>query len=590
MELHNDAYTRIALKEKGGKKSKLNVLSEGMGIVYKPIMPKGYALSRDCELIRTDGEKEIQIASCPVFIKSRYVNLTDKSSGIEAVWWQDGKTNSIKQTEDYFVTQNKLLELRRWAFPVNSLSVKGMIAYIEGFLQQNRAEIPVFTGSEQLGWVKGGFLLGRSYITASGDEIESQNPGAIMFTPPDVGEEQMAGGLMRRGTLGGWLHTIDRIKGCHRIMPGIYASLASPLLKFIGAERFIFEWAGTTSTGKTISMRTAASVWGNPANSTESGLVRHWESTTVGFEKYAAAMNHIPIFLDESQSANSKTVTQTIYMLSTGQERSRGSMKGSRASRGWRNISFSTGEHRLSSFLLDGRTKAGGTVARTLSVVGSPFGNSDAGNFVLSIDEAIKSDYGQAGPEFIKFLIKTKDRQLQYAHRYDELRNQYSNSQNSVAGRLAGYMAVIHLAGELAQEAIGLPFDPALMARFWMELLDETPETDMAFQAMQEISSWARQERNRFSQPINESPGCKVVWSVPDHCIGEWEHQNEWKEIRFYPAALRDELTNRGYDATIILRNWDEKGWLNTDKKTRGQQKSTSRGKVYSIKREAVEL
>ena len=64
-----------------------------------------------------------------------------------------------------------------------------------------------------------------------------------------------------------------------------------------------------------------ASIWGDPA-----GLLVSYNSTPVGFERTAAAMNHMPLALDELQSCTLKPehFSRLIYMLGNGIGKMRG--------------------------------------------------------------------------------------------------------------------------------------------------------------------------------------------------------------------------------------------------------------------------
>ena len=164
----------------------------------------------------------------------------------------------------------------------------------------------------------------------------------------------------------------DGLKGYPNVMIGVYASLASVLSHILKVDSFIFEWSGETSKGKTVTLKVAASVWGNPSTG-QGGIIKKWNVTPVNIERTASLLNNLPLFLDDTKDlSRTKIISNLIYNLASGQGKGRGSIKGSQITRYWNNISFSTGEQKITTF-----TKDGGTAARVFPIVGLPFGKAD---------------------------------------------------------------------------------------------------------------------------------------------------------------------------------------------------------------------
>ena len=97
------------------------------------------------------------------------------------------------------------------------------------------------------------------------------------------------------------LDTIRRIQGFPRVLFLLYSSFVPPLLKILDAPNFIVDLAGRTTTGKTITLRVAASVWGNPDERAGNGLIVSWDNTRVYVERASSVQCDLPIILDDSK-------------------------------------------------------------------------------------------------------------------------------------------------------------------------------------------------------------------------------------------------------------------------------------------------
>ena len=128
-----------------------------------------------------------------------------------------------------------------------------------------------------------------------------------------------------------------------RVVVGVYAALTSALLNILEASNFILDYCGETSIGKTTTQLAAASVWGLPSAGSQGGLVLGWNATQVFIERYAELLNDLPIILEDSQTADPRTLTRAVYMLANGVGRGRGSPRGLQGVTRWRGVTISSG-------------------------------------------------------------------------------------------------------------------------------------------------------------------------------------------------------------------------------------------------------
>ncbi|MGQ0422345.1 DUF927 domain-containing protein, partial [Bacillus sp. HC-Mk] len=151
----------------------------------------------------------------------------------------------------------------------------------------------------------------------------------------------------------------------------ILASFASVIIQDLRLQPFIVDLSGTTSQGKTTTLKAAASVWGNER------LMSEWNATKVSIERKAAYLNSFPLLLDDTRKANERILKDVIYQFSGGRSKGRGSLKGSQREFTWHNILLSTGEVSLNEYAKN----QGGAAARIIPLIDEPLGK-DHGNIM----------------------------------------------------------------------------------------------------------------------------------------------------------------------------------------------------------------
>jgi uncharacterized protein (DUF927 family) len=303
--------------------------------------------------------------------------------------------------------------------------------------------------------------------------------------------------------------------------------------------------------GKTTLMEISASVWGNPAKET-GGLVTSWNNTMVFVERMASFFNDLPLFLDDSQTADDKTVSKIMYMIGNSTGRGRGKKAGGvDSNKSWHTICFSTGEKQLTE-----STQYDGAKARTIEFNGSPFGRNE-GKIVNAIKSCVRENYGFIGNTFIQELVKgLENKEENFLETiklmYKTFReNLTENTHNEIGNRMAQYFAIIQVAGEIAESIFSFESDPAeVIQTCFLEALNERKsEGDTSTRALNEVVSFANANMKSFM-------------GKSDDFIKE--HYGVWKEgeyIAFYPHKLKDVLTKAGFSYNSIVRSWGDRGW-----------------------------
>ncbi len=159
-------------------------------------------------------------------------------------------------------------------------------------------------------------------------------------------------------------------------------------------------------------------------------------------------------------------------------------------------------------------------------------------------------------------------------------------ARNPIALRLASHVALIHLAGYLAKKALGLTWDyKGAIKEVWEKIVAEIREgADIGKVALKHVVSLAASKQDHFwPPPSGEDRQPLSGW------IGAWE---EGGDLAVLPHFLQENLKKQGYEPEAIIREWRDKGWLNSTGEKKASTKKVKVGKMrsrcYVIRKEIV--
>lgn len=548
------------------------------------VAPRGWRISENGlarEIIAEEGEGTslVRAAPSPILIAGRLKDISEGTESTSLVWMRDGHWQHCIAERSVVANSRDLVSLAGVSLPVTSGTAKALVEYLADFEAENLEHLPRAHVSRQIGWQgnrgERGFLWGRMLIRPDGSltkpiDLETMAPDSwqedwITFRGADAGDEQIASGFCSAGSFAEWKLAAYLVSSYPRVILSFYAALAPPFLVVLDAPNFIVDWSFATSTGKTTTLRLAASCWGNPDERKHAAVMGSWDATRVWIERAAGVLNSLPLILDDTKRARRpQDVAQVLYDVASGRGRGRGSPKGMRQSGSWRTVLLSSGEAPADSF-----TQDGGTRGRIVKIWGPPFGRADdtTVSVVRELNLAIRQHYGHAGPRFVQFLLKNRERWNEWKREFFAVQKGYSEQagSNPIADRLVEYFAVLTIAAQIAHVALDLPWKYSNpIAPLWEDLMKEASEADRATKALEYVLSWAQGHQSEFfgrhrldhdGTPLQPLPG----WA------GRWDEEEGWKSIAFLPHKLRAVLMEAGFEPEAIIRIWHERGWLLTD-------------------------
>ena len=568
------------------------------------LVPDGYIISKTGIWKLEHGKDNVpygkRIAHGPLLLRRLLVDITDEHQSYEVLVLRQNEWKEVLVEREHLVTSRSITSIARWGAPVDSNRAPAMVEYVTKTEAVNRSSMPARSISARLGWQgtggDRGFLWGNNWITPDGRMMSPSEPdettNAVFFHAETSGEAQLAAACRSSGTTQGWVQTAALLRPYPRAMLAVYAALAAPLLIILDAPNFVIDWSNATSTGKTTILRGAASCWGIPIENRESSMLGTWDTTRVWMERSAALLHSLPLILDDTKHAKDKrAVAQTIYGITSGRGRSRGTKRGLDYTRSYRTILMLTGETPATSFSQDG-----GTRARVLTLWGPPFGvtTEETASLVKRLYMGFQSHYGHAGPAFVRQLLRHRKRWPALRKLHRSIHEKYLELAGSdpVASRMAEYAATLELAARLVHSILPLPWKyDDVIARLWPTMTGEAAEADRAAVALQHVMSWAYSNQSAFHERA-ETLADGSARIPPGGMAGIWEH-HDWSSIAFFRHRLDDILATRRFEIEGILRLWRGRGWLQLDRDEKRFTKQIRRGgerlRLIVIEKSAVE-
>lgn len=552
------------------------------------VVPLGYHMSRAAGVfvIRTgkNWEWTEEVFPAPLVVVSK---LEDKDQ--ETVWLdlayclnQDWRRLTVRQ--DQAVDPKKALELAQTGFPVHGECARPLGEYIIAFLKSN-PKLPTERAISRLGWRKVGTearcIYGPARATDAGFRIV---PGV---TP---GERQVTAALREGGTWQGWLELFGFVR--EQSLPArlcVYVSLASPLFVILHVPCIVFHLCNVTTRGKTTAQQVGASCWGYPGGpGADDGLLLSWNMMRVGAERLAALLQHLPLFLDGSETEtltdrDRKDLAERVYMLANGVGRTRGAPRGLQSVSTWQLAVISSGEEPLRTCMT-----RGGLQARVIDWWVEPFAAAEAAE--QARDLALQH-HGHAGPRFARALEAADHAALRarFQQAKEALRAAVPKARGDIAARLVPPLAAALVAAELFhREVLADDEPPEALEDFFAMCLSHILAGDAPehahIEAYRHFWGWVERHRMFFEGSPDQAPN-----PPSGGWLGRWSHDalGYTNLLAIPPDVLRRALKecDESYSYGNITKAWLSCGWCVPGNDGRGRLVKVGESWAWCIRR-----
>jgi uncharacterized protein (DUF927 family) len=511
------------------------------------VLPHGWEVTMEHGVRRYTASSEGTIVTtvCPsaIVITKRLENLDDESEKVELTFFRNKRWKRILSIPSQVFNKASIMKFADAGLPVSSDSSGELVKFLWDYELKNKKEIPMVKSISRVGW------FGKQFFPyVAKDEI--------IFDAEHKEGIEIIKSMKKKGDYDLWkMNTIKaRENAIARFL--IAASFASPLLEPLQHRVFFVHIWNDSKSGKTAALKLGLSVWGNPCS-----LMGSFNATTVGLERMASTLNHLPFAIDELQVLNEKRLSaeNIIYGLSMGFGRLRGTKEGGvQEKTQWRNIVITSGEQPLSK-----ENSNDGALTRVFELYGRPVQDE---KFAHDLHLLSETNYGHAGADYIKFLTAEISKGDAMREAYNkllaEIGKTYSRTMKDTPSSHLDNVAMVCLGDYYASISVfGKTKESA-----WKEAVElgtvilannkQLEREDTVKRAWDFVTGWIIGNLTRFT---NEATPC----------YGMVENG------KFYiiPAYLREALENNGFDFSKVTRGFKERGHIERTQDAHGHYK-----------------
>ncbi len=505
------------------------------------------------------------VCRTPIILTRRLKSLDTGDEKIEVAFLRDGEWHTESFPRSTIFTSRGITALSDLGCTVTSENAKQVVRFLSALEAENIDIISRTDSTSTFGWQRG-----NRFIPGMGSDI---------FIDIDPSQKGMASAYCQTGSMEGWIATMRPQREKYKFRFILAAAFAAPLLRIVRQRTFFLHNWGGSRTGKTAALKAALSAWGDSDR-----LTMNFNATQVGLERMASFFSDLPMGIDERQLAGNNQVKleNIVYMISSGMGKLRGAKTGGiQTTHSWRTIAMSTGEEPLST-----NTSQTGVNTRVLEIYCGPFDNESE---AAQMYQDIASDYGHAGPQFVRHLARTDE---------DSVREWYGRMQDFVksvgsgkAGSHVASVAVIALADAMIDEWI-FKEKPAPADGHQVTLSEQEASRKLAIspdswgKACEMAKKIMEEQLSAAAGDVNENAVQFVTdWVLSNQayfgsdtvgtCFGTMSEDG--KVAYIYPSILNNALKREGYSERKTKKYMADKGFI-----TAVQRKDHS-GETYTV-------
>lgn len=463
--------------------------------------------------------------------------IENVGTGIEKVVLTYRKTGTsprqIIVERNVIAATSNIVKLANKGIEVTSENARALVRFLSDVITNNLDVIPYHKAFSQLGWSELGFIPYTEDAVFDGEDVN----------------RAVYSSIRSEGSFEAWKQFTLNARKNILIRLMMDASFASALISKVSALPFVFHLWGKTGTGKTVALKVAMSIWGDPRMGK---LVRTMNMTQNSMMSTTAFLNSIPFAGDELQTIKSRwdNYDQLIMRITEGIDRGRMNELGNqRETKTWACSFLFTGEEPCTRLNSGGGAKNRVIEAEISDTLFDKIAGNEAAAFV-------DKNFGHAGREFTDYIQTLDDLPDRFKDLFLEVMNVAKTTDKQ-----ASSMALILLADRLANECVYDNAEDKLEAESVKDFLASAEDIDLSERAYSYIVNYIARNWVRF-ETGEANHGEYWGQLYPDYCL-------------FNIDALKKALSAEGFEFDAVKKSWAYKNYLELSKDGRYSARTT---------------
>ena len=494
----------------------------------------------DDEGIKVFTEKGmVTICPHPIIPVRILRNIETGKYKVELVFHLRGQTQSIFVNRELLASPSKILELAAYAVIIKARTAPLFCEYFADMETYNPDILREFASTSKLGWVR---HQEENYFIPYDTDIVYDSESEF---------KSLYSSIHTKGSREKWYSCIKDIRkiGHPAFLINLAACFASVLARPCDTLPFIVSLWGRTGIGKSVILKTCASIWADPD---EGKFISDPKATATAMEMRLDALNSLPMLMDDMAQIAKRgdDYSDLIYKWCSKNGKSRSNKNlGLNKHTSWCNCTLTNGERPI----VDDFTQ-GGAINRVIDIeCNETLFDGDAGRKTIKI---ISKNYGFAGEEFVDVIksIGFEEVNKKYGEYYNIIRATAKEQGVEKEDKQAMAMALILVADDLIEKHL------------FKDEVRINIETAISFLRNKgEISETETTYRKIIDEIMMHS--ANFADNVDDDEIKGYELWGVWidtKYVAIFPAAFKKIIEDKSLEKPFL--SWAKsKGLLQTD-------------------------
>lgn len=453
-----------------------------------------------------------------------------------------------------YLNRRKIMELQNYGLDVTEENVLKLIRH----LRYTESNALVTLVHSRLGFDK----LDEKYVFKHylGVNTPSSYSGKLDIEP--------------KGNYGKWFttinqHVVNNIPLETMLVIGFSSAIVGLLSLISNSDSLLVHTTGDSTTGKTTASMLAISIWGNPSTKISNGLATTWNATENAMFSNIVGNRGLAVLFDEVSMNDSLDFTKHIYKFTGNKDKHRLDKESKLEEPGeWGTTIISNGE-----FSMIGKAKKNTGAKLRIVELNNVEWTKDAESADV-IQETILDNYGHAGIEFVKLLLKDGVEKIYEEimelkkHTIEKMKEE-GITDKFVERRAWKYTILMYTVIKV-KELLSIPLHVEDIWTFLIENEKESMSTrDLNKNAFDYFKELLNINYKKFLR--SDSKDAMSDDEAKDSTFETMGKINvlsnkDYNEICIYPTTFRKIMDNGGFEDTkTILKTWKEEGILDCE-------------------------
>lgn len=511
-------------------------------------------------LVVTENDVEKVFFKGDLFpIMTKFVEVIDGEQNIMVKYQLrvglSGKYQEVSfPMKDWYATDRLKQRLGSAGVSISEKNMATLIMYLRAYQNEVQEMMDEVRQLQHFGWDgnKPQFLLGSRLY----------RPDGVVTVQPHANIKNYCGYFDQAGTLEGWKELMRRLGSINAVEQQIclLSSLGSSLMRFTNYNGIWLHLMTKPGYGKTTTQEMMNGVWGNPSD-----LLLNAKDTVNAIEERFGRLTNVAVTIDELSNLDPRATSDLLLGVTQGRTKRRldSNMRERVDNLSWQLMVLSSGNFSLIDRINTAKEDVAAEISRTLEFkLPKPTLSVHEGE--LLIKKPIRENYGVAGAEWLRNLVRIPQTQIQ--EMIDRTTETFSTTLEATSEErfwVTG-CSVIYVAGVLANKMGLVEWDMKAVFDKLCEIVksNRNNKDTYEFSPTDILAGFlAENTRNTVVTDKGTTEGSIMIRLFPQGALNV-RYEQDTGNVLIRTGALKEFLAKRGVGINSVREALNQRGLL----------------------------